>query len=90
MININELQTRLRTAIAFYWQTRDAQGKRQKDQGTSDQGFRSAVTGGAHMNGVIQLLSEIILEFGIPKECIYYRQFLQLPGFFGLQRNGIY
>jgi hypothetical protein len=69
-------------AIAFYWQTREAQGKKQKDPGTSDQGFRSAVTGGAQMTGVIQLLSEIILESGISQDCIYHKQFLQLPGFF--------
>jgi hypothetical protein len=82
MININEIQNRLRTAIAFYWQTREGQSKKQKEQGNSDQGFRSAVTGGAHMNGIIKLLTEIIVESGISNDCIFHNQFLQLPGFF--------
>lgn len=82
MVEMNEISNRLKKAIAFYWQTRDAQGKKQKEQGGSDQGARSAVTGGAHMNGVIKLLTEIIIESGISDDCIYHKQFLQLPGFF--------
>src|SRR3989339_861601 len=82
MFNINDLQDKLKKAIAFYWQTRAAQGKKQKEQGASDQGARSAVTGGAQMDGIIHLLSDIILEAGIPKANIYSNHSLQLPGFF--------
>jgi hypothetical protein len=82
MLNIKDLQLRLKNAISFYWQTREDQSKKQKDQGNSDQGFRSAVTGGAHMNGVIKLLTEIIIEAGISNDCIFHNKFLQLPGFF--------
>ena len=82
MIEIDKLQSRLKKAVAFYWQTRKAQGKKQKEQGASDQGSRSAVTGGAQMDGIIKVLSEIIRESGISEDCIYYKQFLQLPGFF--------
>jgi hypothetical protein len=82
MLNINDLRDRLRKAIAFYWQTRQDQSKKQKDLGNSDQGSRSAVTGGAQMDGIIILLTEIIIETGIPNECIYHNKFLQLPGFF--------
>lgn len=82
MLNINNLQTRLKVAIAFYWQTREDQSKKQRDQGNSDQGARSAVTGGAQMDGIINLLTEIISETGISPDCIYHNQFLQLPGFF--------
>jgi hypothetical protein len=82
MININNLRDKLKTAIAFYWQTRQNQSKKQKELGNSDQGSRSAVTGGAHMDGIIKLLSEIIIEAGIPSDCIFHNKFLQLPGFF--------
>jgi hypothetical protein len=82
MLNISDLQGRLKKAIAFYWQTREDQSKKQKDQGTSDQGARSAVTGGAQMDGIIKLLTEIIIEAGIPNDCIFHNQLLQLPGFF--------
>jgi hypothetical protein len=82
MLNINDLQGGLKKAIAFYWQTREDQSKKQTDQGNSDQGARSAVTGGAQMDGIINLLTEIISETGISSDCIYHNQFLQLPGFF--------
>jgi hypothetical protein len=82
MLNINDLQGRLKKAIVFYWQTRDDQSKKQKYQGTSDQGARSAVTGGVQMDGIINLLTEIISETGISSDCIFHNQFLQLPGFF--------
>ncbi|MBN1577165.1 MAG: PaeR7I family type II restriction endonuclease [Chitinispirillaceae bacterium] len=79
---MNEIHDRLKQAIAFYWQTRENQSKKQKDQGASDQGARSAVTGGAQMDGIIKLLMEIILKAGIPNNCIFHNKFLQLPGFF--------
>jgi len=78
----NNFQTRLKKAIAFYWQTRQNQSKKQKDQGSRDQGARSAVTGGAQMDGIIHLLTEIIIESGIAENSIFHNQFLELPGFF--------
>ena len=82
MLSINELHDKLKKAIAFYWHTREKQSNKQKDQGTTDQGARSAVTGGAQMDGIITLLTEIIIDSGIPVNCIYHNRFLQLPGFF--------
>jgi hypothetical protein len=82
MLNIEDLHSKLKQAIAFYWQTREYQSKKQKDQGHIDQGTRSAVTGRAQMDGIINLLTEIIIDSGIPKESIFYNKYLQLPGFF--------
>jgi hypothetical protein len=81
-LDTNDLHVKLKRAIAFYWQTREIQRKKQKDQGSSDQGARSAVTGGAQMDGIINLITEIISESGISNNCIFYDQYLQLPGFF--------
>jgi hypothetical protein len=82
MKNFNEIQQLLKEAIAFYWKTREKQSKKQKIQGNKDQGARSAVTGGAQMDGIINLLTKIISESGISKNCIFYNQYLQLLGFF--------
>lgn len=82
MLNTKDLHDRLKKAIAFYWQTRQNQSKKQKDQGNSDQGARGAVTGGAHMNEIIKLLTEIIVETGISRDCIFHNKHLELPGFF--------
>jgi hypothetical protein len=81
-IAIHHLHSRLQKAVASYWQTRENQSVKQKIQGISDQGFRSAVTGGAHMDDIIALFTEIISEAGIPQNCIFHKQHLQLPGYF--------
>lgn len=81
-MNIDDLQTKLRKAISSYWAIREAQSKKQKELGNSDQGARSAVTGGAQMDGVIQLITDIIQESGILKDSIFYNKSLELPGYF--------
>jgi len=81
-MNPNDIRGRLAKAVAFYWQTREDQSEKQKIQGSSDHGARSAVTGGAQMDGIVAVLTEMILDAGIPANCIFHNQSLQLPGFF--------
>jgi hypothetical protein len=69
-------------AVRFYWQTRSQQLEKQRKAGGSDQGSRSAVTGGAQMNGFIELLTKLVIEAGIDASHIYYRDSLELPGYF--------
>jgi hypothetical protein len=69
-------------AIAHYWQTRTAQRKKQEQTGKADQGLRSAVTGGAQMDGFIDLFTELVTDAGIPKQYIYRKKAVELPGFF--------
>jgi hypothetical protein len=77
-----ELPNYTREAIRFYWQTRFKQSQKQRAAGGSDQGLRSAVTGGAQMNGFIELLTKLVIEAGIDRAHIYYDQSLELPGYF--------
>ena len=77
-----ELPNYTREAIRFYWETRSKQSLKQRAAGGSDQGLRSAVTGGAHMNGFIELLTKLVIEAGIDRSHIYYDQSLELPGYF--------
>ena len=69
-------------AVAHYWKTRQGQKKRQQQTGKTDQGLRGAVTGGAQMDGFIQLFSEIIMDAGIPDQYIFRKKAVELPGFF--------
>lgn len=77
-----ELPKFTREAVKFYWQTRAKQLQKQRDAGGSDQGSRSAVTGGAHMDGFIELLTKLVIEAGIDRGHIYYQDSLELPGYF--------
>jgi hypothetical protein len=69
-------------AVAHYWQTRAAQRKKQEQAGKADQGFRSAVTGGAQMNGFIDLFTELVTQSGISERYIFRKRAIELPGFF--------
>ena len=50
---IDNLDKQVAVAVAHYWVTRKTQGERQKSKGASDSGLRSAVTGGAQMDGFV-------------------------------------
>src|SRR5208337_3626747 len=69
-------------AVAHYWETRATQRDKQKQTGKADQGLRSAVTGGAQMDGFIDLFTELIAATGIPASCVYRNKNVELPGFF--------
>jgi len=77
-----QIEGRTSAAVAHYWRTRTAQRKKQEAGGKADQGLRSAVTGGAQMDGFIDLFSELITQTGIPQECIFRKKAVELPGFF--------
>jgi hypothetical protein len=79
---LKNLHDRTAKAVAHYWQTRVAQRKRQESGGKADQGLRSAVTGGAQMDGFIELFTELITQAGVPGNCIFKKKAVELPGFF--------
>jgi hypothetical protein len=77
-----ELPIYAREAVRIYWQTRSRQLEKQRKSGGSDQGLRSAVTGGAQMNGFIELFTKLVIEAGLDAKHIYHRDSLELPGYF--------
>ena len=79
---LKELNTHAQRAVAHYWQTRTKQRSRQEQSGKADQGFRSAVTGGAQMDGFVDLFANLITDAGIPPECIHRNSAVELPGYF--------
>jgi len=79
---IGNLEDLVSDAVAHYWLTRKAQKDKQRNRGVSDAGLRSAVTGGAQMDGFITLFRKLILDCGIDKHYIHEKKALQLPGFF--------
>ena len=79
---IENIENHMGKAVAHYWQTRKAQREKQKKRGVSDAGLRSAVTGGAQMDGFIRLFTEIIVEAGMNEKYVFRKRLLELPGFF--------
>ncbi len=63
-----KLRARLRAAVKQFWTTRETQAQRQGAvSGAKDAGARSAVTGGAQMNGFVTLVRDLLCESGLPK-----------------------
>ena len=79
---MQNITTATSKAVAHYWMTRKAQQDKQKSTGRADQGSRSAVTGGAQMDGFIQLFTRIITEAGIESRFLFFQTTLELPGYF--------
>jgi hypothetical protein len=79
---IESMKNNISNAVAHYWHTRKAQREKQKERGVSDAGLRSAVTGGAQMDGFIRLFTETILDAGMDESHVFRKRLLELPGFF--------
>jgi hypothetical protein len=79
---LNEIGPRIGQAVTIYWATRTAQQQKQQQSGRVDQGLRSAVTGGAQMDGFIQLFTDLITDCGLPSKFIRRKKAVELPGFF--------
>jgi hypothetical protein len=77
-----ELPQRIARAVEHYWRTRAGQMDRQTRKGTADQGLRSAVTGGAQMDGFVELFTQLATAAGLPENCVYRKRSVELPGFF--------
>ncbi len=79
---MEQITDRTAEAVTHYWQTRAAQRKKQEAGGKADQGLRSAVTGGAQMDGFISFFTDLVTQAGIPGNCIFTKKAVELPGFF--------
>lgn len=86
--NRDELRQAVQGAIRHFWQTRSRQAKAQGARsGDRDRGTRSAVTGGAHLDGFATLIRDLIVEAGIEDAAIHHRKHVELPGFYRAEKK---
>jgi len=78
----SDLATRTSQAVALYWKTRTGQRDKQLLTGKADYGLRSAVTGGAQMDGFIDVFTDLIVAAGVPERFVFRKKAVELPGFF--------
>jgi hypothetical protein len=77
-----DLDARVQAAIRHFRDTRSTQASKQQQSGSVDQGARSAVTGGAQMDGFIDLLAGLAVEFGARRQDVRRGKHGRLPGLF--------
>ena len=77
-------QARLAAAVRQFWQTRARQDARHgQTTGERDAGNRSAVAGGKHLDGFVQLVQDMLMESGLSRVAVHTRKRdVVLPGFF--------
>ena len=80
-IDTNKYKSKIQTAINIFWDTRNRQKKNQQSKSKQDTGNRSAVTGGKQLDGFIDSLTQVALDVGIPKDCIFTKG-NHIPGYF--------
>jgi hypothetical protein len=69
-------------AVQQFWKIREKQIQKQQESGTKDKGNRGAVTGGAQLDGFIELMSVVLKENGILNSSIFVKSKVTLPGYF--------
>jgi len=80
---MRDLDRRVAEAVRHFWQTRQRQERKQgASSGKRDTGSRSAVTGGAQLDGFIRLVSGLLVESGLSDATIFRKKSIELPGFF--------
>jgi len=78
----DDLKRQISASVAQYWRTRGRQSEDQRHSARADQGLRSAVTGGAQMDGFVDLLAAIATANGVPAASVFRKKALEIPGFF--------
>ncbi len=78
-----DIQAKLRGAVRQFWLVRQAQSDKQGSaKGARDSGERAAVTGGAQMDGFVNLVRDVLCEYGLPRASVHCESHLELPGWY--------
>ncbi len=84
----SELERTVRKAVRHFWQTRERQARAQGAKaGKRDRGARSAVTGGAQLDGFADLIRRLLVDAGISEKAIHRRTRVELPGYYRAEKK---
>ncbi len=77
-----DYEAEFETAIEHFWKDRAGQTARQRARGLIDAGTRGSVTGGTHLNGVRDLIHQVIRDAGLEPA-----PSSRLPGYYRATKN---
>ena len=84
----DDLAKAVRGAVRHFWSTRARQAKAQgAKSGDRDRGARSAVTGGAHLDGFAELIRKLIVDAGVSDTAVHRRTRVELPGYYRAEKK---
>jgi len=79
--NLRDYTGHVEHAVAEYWQVRESQAKRSREQGVLNTGLRAEVTGGRHLDALQTLLVQVFADAGIPPRLMEVKR-RPIPGYF--------
>lgn len=84
-----DAERELAKAIQTFWVTRGEQQGQGADQNVPYAGSRSAVVGGQHANGFIEMIAAIVRDAGVPDIDVRYRErnAAVIPGYYRPSKN---
>lgn len=83
-----DIDSKVRRAIQHFWFTRASQARRQGlSTGIRDSGARGAVTGGAQMDGFVDVITEALLDAGVRDTHVFRSTKLVLPGWYRAEKK---
>jgi hypothetical protein len=86
--NRDDLARAIRDAVRHFWRTRSRQAEAQgAKSGDRDRGARSAVTGGAHLDGFAELVRKLIVDAGVSDTAVHRRTGVELPGYYRAEKK---
>ncbi len=86
--NAIAIDSKVRRAIQQFWMTRASQAQNQgSSTGVRDAGARVAVTGGAQMDGFVDLVTESLYDAGVSESHIFRNRKLVLPGWYRAEKK---
>ncbi len=85
----NRFAQEVQRAVRHFWRVRERQAKAQgRKTGQRDRGARSAVTGGAHLDGFADLIRKLLVgEAGISDTAVHRRRRVELPGYYRAEKQ---
>jgi len=84
----DDLAKAVRGAVRHFWRTRTRQAKAQgAKSGDRDRGARSAVTGGAHLDGFAELIRKLVVDAGVSDTAVHRRTRVELPGYYRAEKK---
>lgn len=75
-------QAAFERAVRESWVVRAGQAKRAQSSDRANTGLRGAVTGGAHMNALADVVASIFVDAGFPASSISRGSSVELPGYY--------
>ena len=88
MISPPQIELKIREAAKYFWATRERQASEQGARsGIKDSGARSAVTGGAQMDGFVRLVRDLLYDNGLPLGSIHHESRIEIPGWYRSEKK---